>query len=236
MIINLWSTPRTGSVWYSRYLAYQLPNSLVLSEIFNRYAMHVYYTDVDGQIFNHPTYKDGYFHKEFYLEDGNILSKRVPGPHTRTIFEEEEYRLDMLRKANKDVNYILHNHVEPINTDIRKHLLEIADENKFIFRKDKRAQLASYAIAYSTGKFATFKANAEEKGTVLDIDRQVLKELVRRIKIWDAMPKESSLAYEDIEFIDLPGMPMKQVPDYRTRISEEMLRVIEQLVLDYERN
>ena len=69
----------------------------------------------------------------------------------------------------------------------------------------------------------------------------MLHSLVKRIKTLDDIinnlndPKAIILAYENIEFFEQPGLPRKQNKDYRIRLSQEMLTLVDELVTEYEK-
>ena len=233
MIINLWSTPRTGSIWYSNYLKQQYPGSILITEIFNQYHMDIYHCMHNDRLINSHTYVEGFFYKDYFIENGTITIKKVFAERTRSIEQEEAYRIDLFNQITSNVPLILHNHVAPIDEQIRQRLIEIAEKNIYIYRKDKRAQLASYAIAFSTKQFVQF-FDKEETGVVDDIDPMHLENLVSRIKIWDQLPKQDVVAYEDIEFVNKYNWPKKQNKDYRLRLSDNMITLIDSLVSEYE--
>ena len=236
MIINLWSTPRTGSVWYSKYLSQKYPGSMLVTEMFNRYHMNMYHVrDPVGAIRNfHQPVENG-FYKEYYLDSNNFLSKQdIYGVRTRTIDQEEQYCFELLKKVNKDQILIMHNHIDPINNDIRTWLLANADKNYWIYRKNKKLQLASYAVALSTKKFAAFNKAAISYEPVQDCELAPLENLIRRIKVWDSFEKTDKVAFEDIDFFDAPGFPLDQNTDPWSRLSIKMQKYIETLVNSYE--
>lgn len=234
MIINLWSTPRTGSVWYSYFLRSLHSNSVLLTEIFNRNHMNMYYSDKGG-LKNYHHYEPGFFYKDCRLESGFICVEKVFAERTRTIPEQEEYLISLLANIHPEQILIMHNHVEPMSSQVRNWLMEHPGcQNIFVYRKDKRAQLASYAIAMATRQFAVFDKRLLSNSVVPDIELAPLHGLVERIKVWDSLDKETTIAYEDITFANLPGLPVKQNPDYRLRLSENMLSAIDKIVSDYE--
>jgi hypothetical protein len=233
MIINLWSTPRTGSVWYSNYLKQQYLGSILVTEMFNQYHMDIYHFIHNGKVINSHTYTKGSFYKDYFIDNGTIAFKKVFGEQIRSRNEEEAYRIDLFNQITSDIPLILHNHVAPINDQIRQHLINIAEKNIYIYRKDKRAQLASYAIALSSKQFAQF-SDEEETGIVDDINPVPLENLISRIKIWDQLPKQQVIAYEDIEFFNKYNWPKKQNKDYRVRLSDNMISLINSLVSKYE--
>lgn len=238
MIINLWSTPRTGSVWYSKFLSQKYVNSFVVTEMFNRYYMNMYQVrDLTGAIKNYNQPVVGGSFKEYFLDSMNFLSKQdIYGVRARTIEQEEEYCFELLKKVNKDQILIMHNHIDPINDNIRNWLLANADKNYWIYRKNKKLQLASYAVALSTKKFAAFNNAAISYEPVADCDLGPLKNLIRRIKVWDSFEKNNMIAFEDIDFFDAPGFPLDQNTDPWARLSVNMQTSIEALVSNYENN
>lgn len=236
MLINLWSTPRTGSVWYSYHLKTQHPDSLLLTEIFNQYHMNMYhYRNEDGSIKNYHTFVDGSFYFEFFLDENNLLKKRkIFSERIRSSDEEEDYCFELIKKVNRSQILILHNHIDPIRNNIRDFLISKADRNIWIYRKNKVEQLASYAIAMSTKKFAIFRDNAITDEFIQDCDQKHLENLIRRIKIWDMFYKEETVAFEDINFYNQKGFPLDQNLDPLSKISDSLKSTIKLLVEKYE--
>ena len=236
MIVNLWSTPRTGSVWYSHYLYKQYPTSLLITEMFNQYHMNMYHVKgQDGSIRNYHEFVPNGFYKEYYLDDQSYLTRRtVFAPRVRDIESEEKYCVDLLNRVNKNQILVMHNHIDPINSDIRDYLIKNADKNIWIYRKDKRQQLASYAVALSTKKFAAFNKAAVSHELVADIDPGPLYNLIRRIKVWDTIPKTDTIAFEDVSFYDYEGFPVDQNIDPWSRLSDGMKLIINGIVEKYE--
>lgn len=235
MIINLWSTPRTGSVWYSKHLG-KIKNSIVITEMFNRSHMNMYYYPKDNNITNHHEYFNGCFYKDFYVEDGLLKIKKIYRPRTRTVDEEEKYLQSLLNEIDfSKNNLIMHNHVMPIKEEIRK-LLTNMGENIYIYRKSKRDQLCSYAIAIATKSFVSFTKTHLPETIVNDIEPVHLYNLMTRIKFWDSLEKNNVIAYEDIEFYNGKNLPIKQNTDYRNKLSNKMLNIINDLADDYDKN
>lgn len=195
--------------------------------------MDLYYRTENGIIKNYHEYLPGSFYKNYSWKNGKLIIERKFQQRIRTIEEEEKYLVSLLEKVDEKTNYIIHNHVSPICENIRTKLMSMG-ENIFIYRKDKIAQLASYAIAYETKEFVRFskKENIEEKITIRNIEP--LRNLINRIKVWDSLPKANSIAYEDINFYELDGMPIKQNADYSTRLSIESInQIIDLLKSEY---
>jgi hypothetical protein len=240
MIINVWSTPRTGSVWYSYYLNSIHLDSIYVNELFNRHHMKNYYMiSSDGKMFGLTDYEDNAYYLEYFIDNGSINFKKVFEPRTRTVDIEEQHRFDLLKKYSSKNKTILHNHIDPINPEIRQYLMDMSTKNYYLYRKDKRAQLGSYVIAYSTKQFGQM-IKGEFTDRVDDIDPKVLENLVDRIKTLDTILENLKdfnaeiIAYEDIEFFETDGFPRKQNKDYRVRLSQKMLDLIERLVTEYE--
>lgn len=230
MIINLWSTPRTGSVWYSNHLHRKTLPSILLTEPFNRFHMDLYYmVDKNGLITNHHEYLEGSFYKNYLFKNGRILTEKRFEPRTRNIEEEEHYIISLLEKLDFNLTYIIHNHVSPMSVDVLNKLMAIG-KNIFIYRKDKVAQLASYAIAYKNKEFVRYSNTEKFREKITITDYEPLRNLIQRIKVWDALPKETIVAYEDIDFYQTAGMPIKQVKDYRDVLTEESIEQITYLL------
>lgn len=239
MIINVLSTPRTGSVWYSFYQQSLYPESVHLNELFNRYHMDMYHVVDNGKKLNLRSYQPGSYYANYVVENGTIVGKPVYEKRIRSVDEEEQYRIDLFNHCDHNKTMIVHNHVWPMNIKIRDKLIELGDKNYYLYRKDKRAQLGSYVIAFSTKQFVQY-TNEAQTGIVVDINPELLKDMMYRIQVWDNLAKNVSdnkseiIAYEDIEFIDKEKFPKKQNIDYRTRLSKNMLNLIDQLISEYE--
>lgn len=238
MIINLWSTPRTGSVWYSHHLASQYEDSLLITEMFNRYHMNMYHVcGEDGTIRNFHYPVEGGFYKEYYLNERRRLCRHtVTGERVRTPDQEEEHYLDLLQRYDDQQNLILHNHIDPINNSIRDWLISEGDRNVWMYRRDRRQQLASYAVAFSTKKFAAFMPQKEDNSIVEDCNREPLQNLIRRIGVWDSFEKDEMIAFEDVIFYNQEGFPWDQNSDPWKRLSPTMQEYIDNLVTEYENN
>jgi len=241
MLINLWSTPRTGSVWYSYHLAAQHRNSLVLTEMFHVHHMDMYHLrNADGSIQNFHHYIPNGFYVEFFIDDtGNIKKRSITGERTRTVKQEEEYCFDLIKQFNGSQVLILHNHVEPINPSIMQYCIDKADKNIWIYRKDKVQQLASYAVALGTKKFASFRKQVHTNEVAPDCEIELLERLVKRIKLWDSLTADKRdndeiICFEDIKFYDRIGFPYDQNLNPLEKLSDNIKQVILQLVSDYE--
>ena len=239
MIINLWSTPRTGSVWYSYHLKDQYPESVLSTEMFNPRHMNLYFlqNETNGSYENfHKPVVNG-FYVDYYFDTNNFICKRkVYGVRERDIPQEEEYLFSLIKNRNANQTLIMHNHISPMNTNIRSYLIEQGKQNIWIFRKNKRQQLASYAIALATRQFSNFISLTSDSEQVPDCDIGLLENLIERIKLWDSFPKTDVIAFEDIKFYNKSGFPKDQNSDPLTRVSSRIKHIIEELVSYYENN
>lgn len=234
MIINVWSTPRTGSVWYSYWLQTQYVGSVMFNELFNKNNMNLYYYRSNSGLENHHSYFDGCFYKDYFIQDEILSVRDVFDKRSRPPAAEEIYLTGLLNNCDDSRTIIMHNHVDPIDKSVRDHLSDIAFQNIYIYRKDKKAQLYSYAIALSTRQFVAFNSSQLSDSIVPDIDPISLIRLIDRIKVWDSLEKDNTLAYEDINFLEMPGLPIKQNTTHRSRLSDRMIGIIDELVAEYE--
>jgi hypothetical protein len=237
MIINVWSTPRTGSNLFAYNLQRSLPGSFIVSEMFNVYGMTAYYTraPVTGSPTDCPAFVPGAFYVDYYEESGAILHRREYSLRHRTVPQEIQHRMLLLeRVADTHRVLIFRNHVAPLPDGVYNQLTSIAHQSYYTYRRDKRAQLGSFVIANSTNKFIAFAASDLTTGIVNDIPTAYLDSLMRQVTCWDSLAKPSAVAYEDMVYDQVSGLPIKQNIDYRIRLSDNMLNIIDELVIKYE--
>ncbi len=222
MITNVFSTPRTGSTWYSLFLKNLLlkkkdQHVSFLSEPFNQYHYGLYHEQTESSFFNHQEYQSGRFYKNLILKDGIVVTEKIYEKKSQTMEEEFQHKRDLILKAECDL--IIHNHVAPLAEDIFSFLLKIGQKNYMLCRKDIKQQLASYAIAYHTKKFVDFKQPEKSLNFETSIIQiQPLIDLLGRIKIQkqilDQFPDPFEVVYyEDIEFTEFLESPKKQNQD-----------------------
>ena len=243
MITNVWSTPRTGSVWYSMWWARQ--HGLVrVNEMFNQYYMHTYREVQAGSVLTHTEWAPLRVHDEYSVVDGMLHRTVVDTPRTRTREQEHAYRIHLLHQLNPSQPLLFHNHVAPIDESVRDYLTRIAHTNIYTWRQDRLAQCASYAIAYATRVFAQFTPRETvplQSGMITEIDMPSLRNLVARIRTWDTITKHGRcIAYEDMPFNDTPlstpplsGLPVKQIADYTTVLAPSACEQIRELLVDW---
>jgi len=194
--------------------------------------MTIYHRKENNKILNLQSYQKGNYYKHYFIYNGQIRNKLIFNERTKSLEEEEEYRSSLLANLNTTVNYILHNHVDPISPEVYNYLTNNG-KNIYIYRKDKLAQLASYAIAYQTKEFSRFNEIKESNDKIEITDEFPLINLIKRIKIWEELEKQDTIAYEDINFVNLKGMPIKQNKNFRERLTTKSLNIIENLLKEY---
>jgi len=205
MIINLWSTPRTGSNWYASYLYNDAKkinqNALLFSQYLNYFHFINYikpkltdwiYTYEKNS--SYPNYSFDWLRKSIKLSYHQ--GKRIKTPE-----EEEEYRIELLERHDHEKNpLILSNHILPMSERSYNYLFTKANKNIFIYRQNIKNQLASYALAYTT---QIWKPKKDFKPLEnIHTDKGVIKNLYDRIIYWHSLDKTNCevIKYEDINF------------------------------------
>jgi len=216
MIINLWSTPRTGSNWYAEYLSSQQKKLHNRVSILHQYLNYFHFIN-----YIKPGYGDWvYEYKKGYSYPGyryNFLTKAIEpkinnSERDRNPKEEEQYRIDLLeRHDHLKTHLILHNHILPMSDKSYNYLFNKADKNIFLYRENHIDQLSSYALAYGTNTYKKSENYALHKDVY--VDKQVLENLSERIIYWHNIDKKKCdvVKYEDLDFCyETDRMPKKQ--------------------------
>lgn len=215
MIVNLWSTPRTGSNWYSQYLhQYYLESNkrtILYTQYLNEFQMTGYHKFGYGDLVY--DYEPGLSYKYFYYDH---LSKAISykakyEPRTLSLEQEESYRLDLIKKHNFDRNpAIFYNHVRPTSDYAYKYLFDLADKNIFLYRKDIKRQLSSYALGYGTKQYKASRENKVYEN--VEVEYPILKNLTDRIVHWYKLDKTNCeiICYEDLDFKKINNLPKQQ--------------------------
>lgn len=238
MIINIWSTPRTGSVWLMHHLKsqYAMPNTRLIAAPFEPWQNSTYrFILPDGRDQFIPQYRDGAFWQEFYLEHGILCSRLNHFQRTRTPKEEADYNLELFLKIRPDQLVILNSHV-PIETVYFNPMVEMASRNIWIDRKNKRDQLASYAISMSCGTFTYFDRSHVFRDSVETCDRKLLVDIMDRIRYWDDFSKTGHevVSFEDLQFYNGPGFPVDGNENSWARLGSTIKQDILDLIDEYE--
>lgn len=213
MIVNLWSTPRTGSNWYSQYLYQEYKSTDRRTKLYTQFLNKFHFIN-----YNKPRHGDFVYTFEsncnylYYYYDPitkSISSRYKQETRTLDTIQEEIYRLGLLEKHDHNKNpSIFYSHVEPMSEKSYKKLYDMADENVFIYRKNIRNQLSSYALGFSTKQFKVSKKIYEN----LHVEVDILKNLADRIIKWYSLDKTGAkiVCYEDLDFASKGNMPKKQ--------------------------
>lgn len=216
MLTVIWSTPRTGSTWYSHNLYNQVkvdnPYCIFLRQYLNKFNLDTY--NKHGiKDFVKP-FEQGCFFTDYYIDNFSkkILFKPVSHERVRNLHEEEAYRIGLLEKANiQKFPIIIHQHVSPMSIDAYYYLKNKADKNIYLYRENMVDQLASYVVAVYTQKFRRDIHSKITTVTDAEISKQQLIELCERIKYWHKLDKTDCevIKFEDIPFNDA-GQLQKQ--------------------------
>jgi hypothetical protein len=155
----------------------------------------------------------------------NKLEKRIYDNE-----HEEKYRLELLSKHNHIKNpTIFYSHIDPMSELAYNTLFDMADKNIFLYRKDIKRQLSSYALAYGSAQYKQSVKIYEN----ISVDYNVIKNLVNRIIKWHKLDKTNCeiVCYENLEFdlySDLPKQQNKIDPFIQLSSStqEDILKLI----------
>lgn len=214
MLINIWSTPRTGSTWYSLFLYNQLKEKNSRTYLIRQYLNKFHFKN-----YTHPKFTDyiyeyqngaSYIDYKFDYLSKKIIRNTVCEKRIRNEEAEENYRLNLLESidTNKN-NFIFHNHIEPMNKNSYDILFKKADKNVFLYRENYVDQLSSYAIGY-------FMQNFHKSNNITNVfvEENVLRYLADRIILWHKLDKSNSeiVKYEDLPFdkLNYSNLPKKQ--------------------------
>ncbi len=221
MIVNVFSTPRTGSIWFTHLVFDELkathPSAFSSYELFNPFHVGMYRKLQNGKLMNvHGEYPAGAYYDYPVERDGVIINTKIYQPHNLLSDDAKDAellrRLNLLRSADLSKGAVFQNHVYPIYEPALQWLKKNATKNYYVYRKDVKAQLSSYAVALATKVFIAFNKLPEiqENLTAPEVS---LRMLADRIKVWRSLDKSDGtvIAYEDLPFEkDKTGFPKKQ--------------------------
>lgn len=207
MIAVLWSTPRTGSTYYSRYLYNELrktyPNITLLHQYFNKFHLDSYLkVNATDLVYE---YDNKCYYTEYYLNQlsKQICHKIIYGERKLDRTLEEMHRISLLEKTNTTKFPIfMYQHVQPMSKDTYYYLKNKATRNIYLYRENFVDQLASYAVAMHTQKFHNNKDVPVAPVKDAEIDLSYLEGLANRIQYWHTLDKTGCevIKYEDIQF------------------------------------
>lgn len=242
MLTVLWSTPRTGSTWYSHFLYNQIkkeyPYVIYFKQYLNKFHFHTYMKHNDKDLV-HP-YEQGCCFTEYYLDQ---LSKKISTRYkcSKRILnpvEEEAYRIGLLEKHNlQKFPILLSQHVAPMSRDTYEYLKNKATRNIYIYRENLLDQLASYIVASYNKNFVRGPNEKEIVVQNASIDLQRLYEFYERIKYWHNLNKTGCeiIKYENIDFSQ-GDFTQKQTESVRAidQISDKMKEEIHKINFEFQ--
>ena len=214
MLINVFSTHRTGSTWWCHYLINKNPGGIFYNELFNQ----VTYFAVGGNDKYIPfnEYKEGY-----YWRSPNNACKRLLH-HYYKVPDEYEGRYERWIKYlefSPEVN-ICHTHLWPLrDSKYLAELCKIGDKNYYVYRENILEQMASLIIMEHTGEYTVVtkeKSNISEKFTYPIIDMKTIEWKMKEILHAEEFIADKLFNYERIKYESMPfhetveGMPLKQ--------------------------
>lgn len=210
MLTVLWSTPRTGSTYYTHYLYSLLrqenSKTYFLRQYLNKFHLNSYTkVNVNDLVYE---YDSECSYIQYYIDplSKKISSNSIHEQRKLDSSTEEAYRIGLLEKTNLEKYPILiSQHVQPMSPDSYYYLKNKANRNIFIYRENFIDQLASYVVAVSTQTFHYTKTTRPV--TNAEIEFAWLENLSSRIKHWHTLDKTNCeiVKYEDIKFDDSIG-------------------------------
>jgi len=213
MIVNLWTTPRTGSNWYSQYLFRKYTSENKRTQLYTQYLNQYHFINYIKPNYNDFVYEyeNGCYYKYYTLDHlrQSISYKNKSEKRICSSDHEEKYRLELLVKHNHKKNpSIFYNHIAPMSDLSYNTLFDIADKNIFLYRKDIKRQISSYTLAYGTVQYKQSVKIYEN----VTVEYNVIKNLVDRIIKWHKLDKTNCeiICYEDLEFDLYPDLPKQQ--------------------------
>ena len=141
MIVNLWSTPRTGSTWYSLYLYNKLKENNPRTYLIKQYLNYVHLIN-----YSNPKYPDfiyqyeegsSYITYDYDKLSGSLTNQTTKSPRTRNHIDEETHRLNLLDKIDHKKNtFLFHSHVQPMSKKSYDYMVAKADKNIYLLQQE----------------------------------------------------------------------------------------------------
>lgn len=214
MLINVFSSHRTGSTWWAHYIKKQHPGSKIYNEIFNQ--LWYFTINENGSFTRHDEYSDGCFWRAPNASCTEIVH------NYRELATKDNLRFDKWLKFFKlstNIN-ICHTHLSPLqDVAYLTKLSSIGDKNYYVYRENILEQMASFIILEHTGEFAAFtedRSNITEKFTYPIIDTESIEGKIQEILHADEFIDNKLFNCERIKYESMPfsetieGMPLKQ--------------------------
>lgn len=208
--VNVISTPRTGSVWFSS-LMWQYCREVhgfkqLLTEPFNMFHYNTWYEPYQTGHKNHHEDGPNRFQIELKFNEmtGIVEKRKTRVPPGKTMREITNERMTEIHRSNKQM--VLHDHAYPIDEKIVNAFWH-SNSNSVIFvaRKNKWEQLLSYGVAYHTKIFARFEGTEQTIPNPKEVifPNSVAQDLCCRIEKFNKLVAEFDcpiIYYEDMNF------------------------------------
>lgn len=224
MLISCLSLPRSGSIWYSSYLA-NVHDATLINEPFN-YLLN--FKNVDGRTLVLPEYeKDSYWKCPI-----NGVIEKIYAQPTATDKEFAQNKwLEHINFLLKENTVVCKNHIFPMDEKYVDFLRVNSDMVYYTYRENVTQQLASYAIAGHTRQYVTYdqqKSNESsmfDQSIIVDDNKKWLLEFAKMLIdstkfLRINFPNAIRVKYEDMPFDKTRyGMPYKQNKSSYDRLS-----------------
>ena len=228
MIINIWSTPRTGSTWFTLSKVKELEQNHKVT-YFTQYLNYVRLIN-----YIHPNHKDfvysyvpGCRYIDFQYDHlrKNIVEVIKTEKRKRSHVEEEDYRIALLERLDKNRCLVFHHHIQPMSEKAYNYLINKSDTNYYIYRENFIEQLSSYALSYALQKFHGVNNRISNN---VEVDYKTLEYLTERVISWHKLDKSNGIIikYEDINFGSDKSLPKKQNKNAFEQLSESTQKSI----------
>ncbi len=205
MLTIVWSTPRTGSTWYSQYLYQQLntDRAVFLKQFLNQWHMNSYGKRGNSDLLY--AFEPGAMFEDWYLEplSNKIKSRLKFTERTKSLEQEELHRINLIEKHNfEKYPIVMHHHINPMTERAYRYLKNKASINIFLYRESLIDQLASYVVAISQQKFVLAPNEKPVAITNAEIPLHHLEHIYDRIRDWYRLDKTDCevVKYEDLDF------------------------------------
>ena len=202
MLINVFSSHRTGSTWWAHYLRSKNPGSTLYNETFNH--LRYYAKNEDENVRQEDEFEQGYFWKAPDETCREIISNyRELTPKDSNRFNKWLKFLELSPNVN-----ICHTHLSPLQDN--KYLTELCkmgDKNYYVYRENLLEQLASFMILEHTNEYTAFtkdRSNITEKFTYPIIDMKSVEWKIQEILHADEFIENKLFNYERIKYESMP--------------------------------
>jgi hypothetical protein len=193
MIITVLSTPRSGSTVYTQHIKSTIfqndPNTIILAETFTALNKNRY--NVDSDNIEHLVYgwRQGAYYEDF--ENDEITKKY----QCRKDLDKNQVFNKWVKSITKSSkNFVIHEHVHLLQEHWIDRLMAISDHISYI-KRNRKEQLASFAIATHTGVFINNNGTLWCHGDINRMHEYTLKKFENPIIVSEVL--KSLLTFKD---------------------------------------